>query len=231
MFRKLTLSLSKTNSTKLKLQNNLFQNYSLKFFSAKDRLISAFEKEIDYEEKEYQPIPSEEKDVFFKNSGFSFTDPKGTAKLELRKTHGDYQVSINFYARSPMPEDEESDQQQQQQPSNMTDFQVLIQKIGKSSGFLIEAVTMDGTVNVNQVHCNDNISDYHTKYVCGTLDADTYQGPDFTTLDENLQKNFTDFLIELGVNEECAAFIEVASLDKDQVLYMNWLKNARNNLI
>ena len=66
--------------------------------------------------------------------------------------------------------------------------------------------------------------------VSGKLDPDLYQGPDFSTLDEGLQNSFNDFLNELGINDEAAAFIEVTSLDKDQYLYMRWLENCKDVL-
>ena len=40
-----------------------------------------------------------------------------------------------------------------------------------------------------------------------------------------------DYLNELGINDETAAFVEVTAIDKDQSLYINWLKICKNNLI
>ena len=113
----------------------------------------------------------------------------------------------------------------------MTDVQILIHKQGKNTGFLVEAVILDGQLNLNQVHVSGNLQEYHQKLLTGNIEPDVYQGPDFGTLDENLRQAFFDFCSELGVNEECASFIEMTSLHKDQQLYMNWLKNAKQTLI
>ena len=40
-----------------------------------------------------------------------------------------------------------------------------------------------------------------------------------------------EFLDSLGVNEELASFVEVLSLDKDQRLYLKWLKNVNTFLL
>ena len=81
------------------------------------------------------------------------------------------------------------------------------------------------------VHVSDNLDEYHNKYLTGRIDPDIYQGPDFTTLDETLQHSFIDFVNELGINEECASFIEISSIDKDQQLYIDWLKSVSNYLL
>lgn len=212
---------------------------SLKSFSGRDNLINCFTDEIKHEEHEYKPISEEEKKVFYKNSGFEFIESKTASKMELKKTAGDFHINVIYHARTPMPSQEEDKQQpQQNQPDsnnpesgNMTDFNVIIQKAGKNSGFLVDAMVVDGEININHVFVSENIQDFYSKYSTGRQDPDAYNGPDFSTLEESLQNNFQEFLKELGLNEEAAAFIEVTSLDKDQYLYMDWLKTCKNNLI
>ena len=55
-----------------------------------------------------------------------------------------------------------------------------------------------------------------------------YAGPDFSTLDERIQTSFTEYLQGYGINEHLAAFVECMSLDKDQRLYMQWLKSVKD---
>ena len=57
----------------------------------------------------------------------------------------------------------------------MTDFQALIHKNGKNSGFLVEAVIVDSQININQVHVSDNLQEYHQKMLNSTIDPDVYQ--------------------------------------------------------
>jgi len=212
---------------------NLSKKFLVRGFSSKQNLVNCFTTEINYEEGEYKPISSEEKQVFLKNTGFEFLESETSPKMELKKTINGFQVQIRYHARAPLPNQEEEldENQKEAEPGNMTDIQVLIQKEGKTSGFLVDAVVIDGNISVNAVHISDNIQEFYAKIMTGKVDPDIYEGPDFQSLDENLQQAFFEFLGELGIGEETAAFIEVTSLDKDQFLYMNWLKTCKNLLI
>ena len=215
------------------LKSTRFNNTIVRNFSAKNNLITAFTNELNFEENEYKPISEEEKKVFFKNTNFEFIESNTSPKMELKKSVNDFLVCISYVARAPIPASEEESQQEQgdQEPGSMTDFQVLIQKEGQISGFMVDAVVIDGQININHVHVADNVQEFHAKYLSGKVNADVYDGPDFQSLDENLQVSFVDFISELGVTEEAAAFIEVTSLDKDQSLYMGWLNQCKNNLL
>lgn len=51
-------------------------------------------------------------------------------------------------------------------------------------------------------------------------------GPDFTTLDERLQVALTEYLRNFGLSDELIALIEHFASDKEQRLYMGWLKDC-----
>jgi len=57
-----------------------------------------------------------------------------------------------------------------------------------------------------------------------------YSGPEFNTLDERLKTGLQDYLKSFGITEELAVFIEHVSLDKEQRLYMKWLKTLEKFL-
>ena len=205
---------------------------SFKRFSAINNLESSLTNEIKFEEQEYKEINPEEIGVFKKNTGFEFVDYPNNARLELKKTVKDSVVTVCYHARAPFPQEEESgNQESEQEHGNVTDFQVIVQKSGKTSGFIVDAVVMNSNININHIYVADNVNEFHSKYLEGKVDNDLYQGPDFSTLDETLQTAFLDYLNELGINDETAAFIEVTSLDKDQRLYVNWLKKCKNLLL
>lgn len=52
-----------------------------------------------------------------------------------------------------------------------------------------------------------------------------YSGPHFYTLDIKLKKSFSDMLNHLGFDDQIASVISVLAIEKDQELYLNWLKN------
>ena len=100
----------------------------------------------------------------------------------------------------------------------------------KPSGLFIEAVTIDSSVNVNQIHFSENISEYAKNFLDSKVNL-SYSGPEFGTLDEKLQQEFLDLITGLGVNDELGSFIEVVAVDKDEKLLMDWMKNVKNFLI
>ena len=58
-----------------------------------------------------------------------------------------------------------------------------------------------------------------------------YLGPEFESLDPALKKALTDYLADLGVNDELIGFVDAMALDQDQKLYMKWLDQSKNFLI
>ncbi len=115
-------------------------------------------------------------------------------------------------------------------PERILDFYVTISKNGKTSGVLLECVTMDSSVNINQIHFSEEIATYTNNYFSAVVN-ENYSGPEFKTLDERLQQEFLELFIQLGIDDNLGSFIEVISVDKDQRLYINWLKNVEKTLI
>jgi complement component 1 Q subcomponent-binding protein len=111
----------------------------------------------------------------------------------------------------------------------MTEFTVRVVKKGGKSGFLIDASTMDTSFEFNTLQFSENVDGLFNDYL-NQKPNDTYTGPSFNSLDERLQSEVTDFLTTLGVNEELMSFMNVLSVDKDQRLYLKWLKNVQNFL-
>lgn len=217
--------------TNLLVSKNIFRSLAIRPFSnnSKDSLISCLNDEIDYEEKEYKPIMKEELDAFSQKTGFEIVDRPNSARLELKKKASGFDITISYNARTPPPQEE--DNQEEAMQDNILDFQVCIQKEGKNSGFFVDAMVVDGNIQVHAVNTVDNIQEYYNNFMNGKVDPDMYQGPDYFTLDEKLQTSFDNFLKTLGINEEVAALIDVYSQDKDQRLYMKWLSECKNNLL
>lgn len=58
-------------------------------------------------------------------------------------------------------------------------------------------------------------------------DEEYYTGPDFVSLDESIQKGLSSYMLDMGIDQQTTAFIEVMSIDKDQRLYMKWLQDVQ----
>lgn len=55
-----------------------------------------------------------------------------------------------------------------------------------------------------------------------------YMGPDFVSLEQEIQSGLIQFLLDHGIDQQTTAFIEVMSLDKEQRLYMKWLQDIQD---
>jgi hypothetical protein len=107
----------------------------------------------------------------------------------------------------------------------MTEFIVRIIKKGTSKGVLIDASSIDTSYEFNSIQYSEDVNALHNDYI-NQRTVDNYTGPAFNTLDDRLQTEFTEFFGSLGINEELMSFINVLSVDKDQRLYLRWLKNV-----
>jgi len=110
-------------------------------------------------------------------------------------------------------------------PEHMTEFVVRITKKGGKSGLLVVGSSLDTAFDINMVQFSEDVNDLHEKFTQQT-NVDFYTGPAFDSLDERLRTEFNDFLTSLGVNEELMSFINIYANDKDQKLYLSWLKNV-----
>jgi complement component 1 Q subcomponent-binding protein len=108
----------------------------------------------------------------------------------------------------------------------MNDFQFRITKQGQKSGILVYATLLDNSIEYNSIIFSDKVEELFKN----GSQSDDYMGPDFHTLEEKLQEEFQNYFESLGINSELASFIQVLTVDKDQRLYINWLKQVNNFL-
>lgn len=59
-----------------------------------------------------------------------------------------------------------------------------------------------------------------------TAGVEPYEGPDFATLDVELQQQFEEYLYRRGIDSDLAAFLQDALLDKEQKEYVRWLDSV-----
>ncbi len=74
--------------------------------------------EITHEEQNYAPVDASEMKTFFNNTKFSLVDQPNSINLELRKSHGNFDVVVNFQAKPPIPQ-EENPQQEGEEKSKL----------------------------------------------------------------------------------------------------------------
>jgi len=208
----------------------------------KQKLAKAISREVKYEQENYQADDSINN--FLQENGFKLRDTDGDNNLQLSKTVGDTNIVIAFQSRAPQvnedeqeegeeqgqiqkkqeEENQEGEEGQQQGMQDFCDFTVYLVKPG-GKGMVYECTSFDGEINVNYVNITDDVEG-HKKLSRFERSASHYNGPDFSTLDERLQTALIEYLKGYGVTEELAVFVEHVSLDKEQRLYVKWLKDV-----
>lgn len=203
----------------------------------KARIVKAFKEEYKHETDSYEFDDSIQK--FIKEKGWTLEDDPNSAIIRLKKSVGNSDIIVQFVARSPPsqeePQDEEAnpedgemaneDNNEQQKWEDYCDFSVYI--TGEKTNLHVDLSSVDGELSINTMNLIDDI-DAHMKITKElNFDNSKYVGPEFNNLDEKLQNSFIDYLNNLGVDESLGVFIEHLSLDKEQRLYMNWLKNVQ----
>lgn len=74
---------------------------STRYFSTKgaENLKKSLEKEITYEETNYQSVSNEDQQKFLKDNDFTFSEKDNTTQLELRRKVDNLEVAIIFQAK------------------------------------------------------------------------------------------------------------------------------------
>lgn len=129
-------------------------------------------------------------------------------------------------AEEQMEDDLEDDDGEGASPINLT---VIVEKPGKTKGALsIEATATDGNIVVDNVFLYDDakIAKIDSPESAQKR-ADVYPGPNFGSLDEDLQVLIERFLEERGVTQAMAAFVPDYVDAKEQAEYLRWLNNVK----
>jgi len=109
----------------------------------------------------------------------------------------------------------------------------VIKNENDKNGLLIDAVTLGNKIHITQINYSEDIDSLENlTFNFNQVDErarnfieNEYKGPHFYTLDQSVKSSFHDLLNQYGIDENIASLIDVLSIEKDQELYLNWLKN------
>jgi complement component 1 Q subcomponent-binding protein len=203
---------------------------------AERKLVKILTKEIEYEEDNYQEDQSVKQ--YLQSHKWVLQEKEDSNLLVLKKVSGNSVVQVYFTASAPsFEENEENDEEGQKKEANaeeegegdqpnILDFNIYISQ-GKKT-MALECSSVGGEIEVNSCNIVDDINVHRSMLPFGTAATESYKGPDFGQLDESLQESIFNLLRSHGITPELADLIEHMATDKEQRLYMRWLKQVKD---
>ncbi|PWN46084.1 mitochondrial glyco protein [Ceraceosorus guamensis] len=210
--------------------------------STDSELSSRLAQEITYEresaaagsEGEGSESASEEPEFVkdFKAAGvWRIQDVAGSDEIALTREYGNEHIRVLFSIgdidTSENDFEEEEGSEEEQEAGFPVRCAITISKEGKGA-LTLDAQAEDGQFTV------ENISYYKDAKLATDLSADAdwarrglYIGPQFETLDENVQAQFEAFLNERGIDSDLARFVPDFAELKEQKEYCSWLENVK----
>jgi hypothetical protein len=139
----------------------------------------------------------------------------------------DVDVDVEESGYDAEENDDEEDGDNVEEPSPPVRFTVTVSKAGKSLNFA--CFSEYGEVKIEGVSTTAASTAEYVHEHQGQLPKIEYQGPDFTELTEDLQETMVVYLDEeCGVNSDVAAFVAMSSDFREELSYVDFLKQAQS---
>ena len=195
-------------------------------------LIKSLEGEIEHE-KDQGAGAGEETLSFLNNSGWNCKASLNTTKIELTKSLGSVKLTIQFDARADegaLDGENSEKNEERDDGTEGVDF-ILFVDNGKAHQLILECMSSNTQIEISSISVLENAAAEEIKKDKSALfTKNHYAGPNFETLDENLQEAIVSYTNTLGLNDELGSFIENKAFEHENELYQNWLKDFKNIL-
>jgi complement component 1 Q subcomponent-binding protein len=167
-------------------------------------------------------------------SGWKIVDHGATTRLI--RTLNNQKIQISFHCQDQvvdesrffeeMTEDGVEQEIEEEELASRVRFTVTSTKAGHKT-LVLTCLADEAQAMVESVVVSTQSVDEILK--TGSVAAEQYQGPDFAELAEDLQEGFQEYLQEtLEVNESVTAFIGMYADYREQVEYVQFLKDAQD---
>ena len=186
--------------------------------SVSDLTRTKLEKALDKQIKIQQKQKPQEVHPFIAKWGYELREYPNNIELQLVKDEDDKEVYIVFQSRTPLTLEDYSETM-----AKHSVFQVRVKQKNSNKYTEFECYTIESEVHIMNVAYSEEEPDLKK-----VIEKTEYRGPEFTTLEKELQYCLLDYLREMGVNEDLGIFVESYSTSKDQKLYLDWLHSIKN---
>ncbi|PIA60491.1 hypothetical protein AQUCO_00300174v1 [Aquilegia coerulea] len=151
---------------------------------------------------------------------FEIEDNPGQRTLILRREYNGETIKVEVHMPSLVTgedDDDDDDEDEQASHSSIPLVVTVSKKCQPSLEFGVTAFADEVSIDCMSV-----------KESIVSEDELPYEGPDFTSLDENLQKAFLKYLELRGIKPSTTNFLHEYMINKDSREFLNWLKNLKN---
>ncbi|KAL6300950.1 mitochondrial glycoprotein [Sparassis latifolia] len=196
--------------------------------------------ELQYEKQAAEDNPQPRLVKELKEEGiWAIEDVAGNDEVALTRKFGNETIRLMFSIadiqgeeESQFTENQESQEEEAEEDEPQHAYPIRcsfsLTKSGVEGALTVDAMCQEGAFVV------DNISFYSNTKVGTELTAEAdwkrrglYIGPQFDTLDVNVQEEFEKFLQERGINENLAYLVPEYAEFKEQKEYVHWLQNVK----
>ncbi|KAL1806160.1 hypothetical protein ACET3Z_029228 [Daucus carota] len=153
---------------------------------------------------------------------FKIEDIPGQQTINLSRKYQDETITVEVHMPDLVTgEDDNEDDDDVDDDKPAQSHVPLVVKVAKSHKFILE---FNCTAYPDEI----SIDSMSVKKPDSAEDEIPYEGPDFSDLDENLQKAFHKYLEIRGIKPSTTNFLHEYMINKDSREYMMWLKNLKN---
>lgn len=155
--------------------------------------------------------------------GFSFEieDNPGERTIQLTRKYEDETITVQVEIPTVAPEQKEDDDADDNDKDDSESSIPLVVNVFKGNGVCLE-------FGVTAFSDEVSIESLSIKKPDESEDELVYEGPEFTDLDENLQKAFLKYLEIRGISPSTTNFLQEYMFNKDNKEYLVWLKNLKS---
>ncbi|GAU37898.1 hypothetical protein TSUD_163350 [Trifolium subterraneum] len=192
-----------------------FSNAVAKKPLADDNLAQVLQTEIECALEDEQAGPVEIPDGF----PFEIEDNPGERTIQLKREYEDETITVQVEIPTVGPGENEDDDANDNEKSESSI--PLVVNVFKGNGVCLE-------FGITAFSDEVSIDSLSIKKPDESEDELVYEGPEFSDLDENLQKAFLKYLEVRGITASTTNFLQEYMFSKDNKEYLVWLKNLKS---
>ncbi|KAE9592050.1 hypothetical protein Lal_00038301 [Lupinus albus] len=153
---------------------------------------------------------------------FEIEDNPGERTIQLTRQYQDETIKVQVDIPNVAPEENEDEDDHEGEKNDYDSSIPLVVSVLKGGNGV--SLEFGVTAFPDEV----SIDSLSVKQPDESEEQLAYEGPDFTDLDENLQKAFHKYLEIRGIKPSTTNFLQEYMSSKDNKEYLEWLKNLKN---